>query len=122
MLLEYNEYFNKYDKLCEVGKGRFGTVYKVKNLETDKRYASKHIRFWRLVTISKDIVTHQVVLRSRKEDQRQKVLGEIGILKKICNPHIIKFIEAFGSCNEIIIITEYLNGGELFDRWLCFDI
>ena len=115
MLLEYNEYFNKYEKLCEVGKGRFGTVYKVKNLETDKRYASKHIRFY-IIGNNFPSITIQVVLRSRKEDQRQKVLGEIGILKKISNPHIIKFIEAFGSCNEIIIITEYLNGGELFDR------
>ena len=52
----------------------------------------------------------------RKRDQKQKVLNEIGILKKISNPQIVKFVEAFESFNEIIIITEYLNGGELFDR------
>ena len=54
--------------------------------------------------------------RFRKRDQKQKVLNEIGILKKISNPQIVKFVEAFESFNEIIIITEYLNGGELFDR------
>ena len=54
--------------------------------------------------------------RLRKSEHRQKVVGEIEILKMISNPHIIKFIEAFESFNEIIIITEFLNGGELFDR------
>ena len=34
------------------------------------------------------------------------------------NPQIVKYVEAFESFNEIIIITEYLNGGELFDRSL----
>jgi len=43
-------------------------------------------------------------------------LSEIEILQKISNPHIVKFKEAFESFNEIIIITEYLYGGELFDR------
>ena len=47
----------------------------------------------------------------------QKVLCEIRLLKKISHPQIVKFIEAFESFNEIIIVTEFLNGGELFDRY-----
>ena len=69
--------------------------------------------------VKTDLFYHPDVLpfqRFRKKEQKQKVLNEIGILKKISNPQIVKFVEAFKSFNEIIIITEYLNGGELFDR------
>ena len=55
--------------------------------------------------------------RTRQREQKQKVLCEIRLLKKISHPQIVKFIEAFESFNEIIIVTEFLNGGELFDRY-----
>ena len=38
------------------------------------------------------------------------------MLKKFANPHIIKFIEAFENPGEVILIMEYLDGGELFER------
>ena len=55
-------------------------------------------------------------LRARTKDQREKVKYEIGILKELSNPQIVRFHAAFESWNEIVIITELLNGGELFDR------
>ena len=91
------EYNNRYARLEECGRGKFGTVYHVKRRDTDKCYASKHIR-------------------ARKKEQREKVKSEIALLKKLSNPHIVKFIEAFESNTDIVIITEFLNGGELFDR------
>jgi len=97
-LRRYEDYFNDYRRNDECGRGKFGTVYNVTHLKSGKSFASKHVRI-------------------RKSDQRQKVLSEIEILQKISNPHIVKFKEAFESFNEIIIITEYLYGGELFDRF-----
>ena len=45
-----------------------------------------------------------------------QVVEEINLLKKFANPHIIKFIEAFENPGEVILIMEYLDGGELFER------
>ena len=90
-------YSRKYTKLEECGRGTFGKVYHVKNKKTNKCYASKHIR-------------------AEQKDQKQEMRSEIALLKKLSNPHIVKFIEAFESPSQIVIITELLNGGELFDR------
>ena len=91
------EYHTKYNKIEECGRGKFGTVYHVKSKDTDKCYAAKHVR-------------------AKKKEQKEKLKNEIALLKKLANPHIVKFIEAFESNADIIIITEYLKGGELFDR------
>ena len=61
-----------------------------------------------------------------------QVVEEINLLKKFSNPHIIRFIEAFENPGEVIesepresnwelnlkviLIMEYLDGGELFER------
>jgi len=37
-------------------------------------------------------------------------------LKKFSNPHIIRFINAFETPSEVILVMEYLDGGELFER------
>jgi len=96
-LTPYEEYVDRYRRIEECGKGKFGKVFHVKSKDVGKCFASKHIR-------------------SRQREQKQKVLCEIRLLKKISHPQIVKFIEAFESFNEIIIVTEFLNGGELFDR------
>ena len=54
--------------------------------------------------------------RARTRDQREKVKYEINILKEISNPQIVRFHAAIESWNELVIITELLSGGELFDR------
>jgi len=96
-LQEGELYSVHYDQRKELGRGKFGVVYHVKDKETDRCYAAKHIRI-------------------RKPEQKEKVVEEINLLKKFSNPHIIRFIEAFESPGEVILIMEYLDGGELFER------
>jgi len=90
-------YAQSYDQRKELGRGKFGVVYHVKDKKTDRCYAAKHIRI-------------------RKLEQKDKVVEEINLLKKFSNPHIIRFIEAFENPGEVILIMEYLDGGELFER------
>jgi len=90
-------YAEHYDQRKELGRGKFGVVYHVKDKSTDRCYAAKHIRI-------------------RKMEQKEKVVEEINLLKKFSNPHIIRFIEAFENPGEVILIMEYLDGGELFER------
>ena len=96
-LYDIEGYTQQYTKIGELGRGKFGTVFHVKNNEDGRSFASKHIR-------------------ARTRDQREKVKYEINILKEISNPQIVRFHAAFESWNELVIITELLSGGELFDR------
>ena len=43
-------------------------------------------------------------------------MNEIKILKEIDHPNIIKIIEYYESKRSLYIVTEYLDGGELFDK------
>jgi len=96
-LQEGDLYSLHYDQRKELGRGKFGVVYHVKDKQTDRCYAAKHIRI-------------------RKPEQKEKVVEEINLLKKFSNPHIIRFIEAFENPGQVILIMEYLDGGELFER------
>jgi len=96
-LQEGELYAQHYDQRKELGRGKFGVVFHVKDRKTDRCYAAKHIRI-------------------RKAEQKEKVVEEINLLKKFSNPHIIRFIEAFENPGEVILIMEYLDGGELFER------
>jgi calcium-dependent protein kinase len=55
----------------------------------------------------------------RKEDlefgERQKLLGEIEILKELDHPNICRVIEMFEDKKRFYFVNEYLSGGELFE-------
>lgn len=44
------------------------------------------------------------------------MLQEIQILAELDHPHIIKLFETFDEGQEFYIVTELVEGGELFDR------
>ena len=86
--------------LSKLGKGGFGNVYKVQNIETKKMCAMKVVR--------KQIIKFQ--------DDDQKFLKEIEILVKLEHPNIIKMYEYFVDEINYYLITEYISGGELYDH------
>ncbi|CAD8079067.1 unnamed protein product [Paramecium sonneborni] len=49
------------------------------------------------------------------EDQ-QRMLSELNILKSLDHPNIVRVFESFQEDDQYIIATEYLPGGELFER------
>ena len=96
------DYEKKYEELNLVGEGGFGKVFRVKLREGDDVFASKHIK-------------------TVKKKERENAKAEIELLKTISSPYVIAFIEAFESEKKIIMITEYLDGGELFERVVAED-
>ena len=70
-LLGGEVYFQQYEQKKELGRGKFGVVFQVQDKANKKIYAAKHIK-------------------TRKKEQREKVVEEIAILKKFSNPHIIR--------------------------------
>ena len=99
-MLEYSptlEYSAKYEELDLVGEGGYGKVFRVKLKDGDDVFASKHIK-------------------TVKKKDKKVAKAEIELLKTLSSPFLIRFIEAFESDKNIIMITEYLDGGELFER------
>jgi myosin-light-chain kinase len=91
------DYEDKYEELDLVGEGGYGKVFRVQLKQGYEVFASKHIK-------------------TVKKKDKKNAKSEIELLKTISSPHVIAFIEAFESTKSIIMITEYLDGGELFER------
>ena len=90
-------YRETYEVIMKIGKGGFGKVFSVKNKENNEVFAAKCIR-------------------ARLNRDKVKSKQEIALLKSLHNDFIISFVDAFEGPAEIILVTEYLEGGELFDR------
>lgn len=46
----------------------------------------------------------------------QSLINEIDILKQLDHPNIVKIYEFFQDKKHFYLITEYIEGGELFDK------
>ena len=55
-------------------------------------------------------------IKYRNSNELEKVKNEISILTDLSDRHIIQFFEAFYLEKSIVVITEYLEGGELFEK------
>ncbi|CAD8108658.1 unnamed protein product [Paramecium primaurelia] len=82
-----------------LGQGAFGKVWKVTHKTTGLIRAMKQIRKQELI----------------KEDE-QKLFSEMNLLKNLQHPNIVKLYELYQDSNNYYLITEYLCGGELFER------
>ena len=88
-----------YKIIKKLGKGSFGSVYKVMHIKTGIIRAMK--------VIKKDSIKFQ--------DDDKKFLKEIEILIKLEHPNIIKIFEYFTDETNYYLITEYISGGELYE-------
>ena len=97
VLMGSDVYKEKYEVVKKIGEGGFGKVFSVKNKESGEIFASKYIK----TRTRQDKLIHQ---------------QDISMLKSLQSDFIIKFVDAFEGPKELILVTEYLDGGELFDR------
>merc|ERR1711953_126115 len=90
-------YSSSYNEISELGRGKFGVVHLVEEKETKKLLAAKCIR-------------------TRKRQDRDRAEEEISILKELDHSKVIRYEGSYSSKTEVVILMEYLDGGELFDR------
>ncbi|OMJ73429.1 hypothetical protein SteCoe_27875 [Stentor coeruleus] len=88
-----------YKNLKMIGKGTYSSVYLVENKKTSAKRAMKEIRKSAL-----------------KENAQETIYNEIIILSQLDHPNIVKIFEVIDSPSFFYIISEYLEGGELFQR------
>uniref|UniRef100_A0A8R1TUF5 Protein kinase domain-containing protein n=1 Tax=Onchocerca volvulus TaxID=6282 RepID=A0A8R1TUF5_ONCVO len=91
--------FSKYyDCIDELGEGKFGKVYRCREKATGLELAAKRIK------IKRDV-------------DRDKVEREVAIMTQLRHPRIAQIYDAFATPdNDVVLIMEIVNGGELFDR------
>ncbi|KAG8252166.1 myosin light chain kinase, smooth muscle-like [Homalodisca vitripennis] len=101
--LEPGEQFQvRYSVQEELGKGRYGVVHKVKDQQSGIIAAAKFVR-------------------CVKKQDRVKVQEEINIMNNLRHPKLLQLIAAFENPKDIIMIMEYISGGELFERVVAED-
>ena len=86
----------KYEIGDKLGSGAFSIVKKGKRLSDKKEFAIKIIR---------------------KKDVKLPLLErEIEIMKKLKHPHVLPLFEVFEDSENIFLVLQLIEGGELFDR------
>lgn len=103
-----NSVKEEYEIYNDLGKGSFGTVYKVYHKITKQIRAMK--------VIKKDTVLLQ--------DDDKIFLKEIEILISLDHPNIIKIFDYYVDETNYYLIMEYVSGGELYDtisKWDYYD-
>lgn len=90
---------NKYTLLKDLGEGTFGSVKLGKQVQSDQLVAVK------------------ILEKSRIKDKadKERVVREIKILKRVNHPAFVKLYEIIENPERIYLIMEYAEGGELFD-------
>ena len=88
---------DQYKIIKKLGKGAYGTVWKVRNINTGLFRAMKKIKKMR-----------------NNMNKINEIVNEIEILKNLDHPNIVKIFEFFIEADGYYIITEYCDGGELY--------
>ncbi|XP_052903259.1 myosin light chain kinase, smooth muscle-like [Anopheles moucheti] len=98
------DFTEQFEVLKEVGKGRFGVVYKVIARQAEKGtiLAAKKVKCIRI----KD---------------KERVWQETAIMESLDHPKLLRLFATFELPKEIIMVVEYISGGELFERVVADD-
>ena len=96
--------FEDFEVLQLLGEGAFGKVLKVSSLINQKIYAMKIL----------DLKGKENDSMS-KEDKEKYFISEIELLKKLDHPNIVKYYKSFRENEQLYIIMEYFDNGDLDD-------
>ena len=85
-----------YNQLNKLGKGGFGTAWLVER-QRDKKW----------------LVIKKVSLKTLEEEDRRCAEQEARLLEKMDHPNIVAFVDAFKKNDNLCIVMEYVDGGDL---------
>ncbi len=120
-------FYDDYKLSTKLGKGAYGSVYKVKNKQDHKYYAAKFINIRKIEErkLSKIKSPSKSTIEKTKKNIRNSLIQETIILKMIKDvPNIVKYYKYYENVkhkNEenFVIITEIIDGYELEDLFDC---
>ncbi|XP_043256033.1 CBL-interacting serine/threonine-protein kinase 18-like [Colletes gigas] len=91
------EFKDHYEIQSEIGRGKFGTVYRCKEKASGLMLAVK-------------------VVNTVKKEDRRSVEREVEIMRRLQHPRLIQLYDAIDTSRQIYVILELIEGGELFER------
>ncbi|XP_068599704.1 myosin light chain kinase 2, skeletal/cardiac muscle [Brachionichthys hirsutus] len=80
-----------------LGGGRFGQVHKCRENSTGLTLAAK-------------------IIKARSQKEKEVVRNEIQVMNQLNHANLIQLYAAFESRHDVVLVMEYVEGGELFDR------
>ncbi|KAG2461072.1 MYLK protein, partial [Polypterus senegalus] len=86
-----------YEQLEKLGVGKFGNVYKLRHKTTGHICAGKFYK-------------------ARLSKEKAAARREIELMNSLHHPKLVQCLAAFESRSEIVMVMEYIAGGELFER------
>ncbi|XP_066585687.1 uncharacterized protein [Prorops nasuta] len=92
--VEFKDY---YEIQSEIGRGKFGTVYRCKEKADGLLLAAK-------------------LVNTVKKEDRRAVEREVDIMRRLQHPRLIQLYDAIDTGKQIYVILELIEGGELFER------
>ncbi|CAB0006830.1 unnamed protein product [Nesidiocoris tenuis] len=92
----------RYERLEELGKGRYGVVHRIRDTITGEEYAAKTVR-------------------CIKKQDRDKVAQELDIMNSLRHPKLLQLVAAYENPRDVTLVLEYISGGELFERVVADD-
>ncbi|XP_018789320.1 PREDICTED: twitchin isoform X17 [Bactrocera latifrons] len=95
--ISHDSVYHKYDILEEIGAGAFGVVHRCRERSTGNIFAAKFIP-----------VSHAV--------EKDLIRREIDVMNQLHHQKLINLHDAFEDEDEMVLILEFLSGGELFER------
>merc|ERR1711976_1108689 len=93
---------DSFDIYEELGRGRFGVVFKVSDKSTREVFAAKFVG-------------------CRKQEEREKCKEEISIMNGLDHSRLLQLAAAYETPKEVIMIMEFIGGGELFEKVVADD-
>ncbi|KAK1316820.1 CBL-interacting protein kinase 1 [Acorus calamus] len=90
----------KYELGRTLGEGNFGKVRYARDVESGRSFAVKILEKKRILALKID----------------QQIKREIGTLKLLKHPNVVRLYEVMASKTNIYMVLEYVTGGELFDK------
>ncbi|KAL0104901.1 hypothetical protein PUN28_016505 [Cardiocondyla obscurior] len=91
------EFKDDYDIQSELGRGKFGIVYRCRDKTSSLMLAAK-------------------VVNVMKKEDRRAVQREVDIMRRLQHPRLIQLYDAIDAGKQIYVVLELIDGGELFER------
>ncbi|KAM9456810.1 myosin light chain kinase, smooth muscle isoform 2-T2 [Clarias gariepinus] len=94
---EKHKVTDHYNVLDKLGVGKFGHVYRLTHKETGEVFAGKFYK-------------------GRRAKEREAAKKEIELMNSLHHPKLVQCLAAYDNKPEIVMVMEFIPGGELFER------
>ena len=102
-------FFDEYILGDYINKGTYGNVFQARKKSLNKENQDSNIYAAKRIARPTSTSVHWIY-------EEEFIKKEIKFLRKLKHPHIVTFYDDFVDDDNYYIVTEYLEGGDLYDK------